>query len=141
MIVRAPFSCTASMVFASTKRAHAGSDRYAIALVERLPHIDLPRDHAGGRLPQLPEAEVGREPGLAVERIVVRIRHAVDRVPQGLAGDGALVRATAADLVVLLDDGHVLAELAGLHRGPFAAGAGADDHEIVLLCVHKPAKG
>ena len=68
---------------------------------------------------------------------MVRIGHPVDGIPERLAGDGALMRATAADLVVLLDHGHVLAELAGLHRGPFAAGTGADDHEIVVLCVHK----
>ena len=35
------------------------------------------------------------------------------------------------------DHGHALAALGGLHGGPFAAGPGAENHHVVMDCVHK----
>ena len=41
---------------------------------------------------------------------------------------------------IALDDGHALAVLDGLHRGPFAAGAGADHDHVEMLVGHGKLK-
>src|SRR5207244_3596978 len=70
---------------------------------------------------------------LAEQRIVVDLGDAKDRKPQRLAGDGAPVRAAAANLAVPLDDGDRFALFHRLHGGPFAAGAGANYDDVEFL--------
>ena len=64
---------------------------------------------------------------LAVQRLVVDL----GRVEQRLGGDAAAQEAGAAEAVVLLDDDDLHSKLSGADGGDIAAGAGADDREVV----------
>ncbi len=80
---------------------------------------------------------------VAQQRLVVGIPElqpvglALDDLPQGLAGDGALVGAVAAHLEHGLHHGHPLVRLGALHGGSLAAGAAADDDDVVVA-LHGP---
>ena len=52
---------------------------------------------------------------------------------QRLGGDAAPVQAGAAEHRLPFDDGGLQAELGGADRGDVAAGAGADDDDVVFV--------
>ena len=57
----------------------------------------------------------------------------VRRFQQGLAGDAADAKASAAETRFPFDAGDVHAELRGANRGRISAGPAADDDQIVLV--------
>ena len=117
-------------------------DRHVIAIVERAAHVDLAVDHAAGRTPQILKRDVQRHSRLVEQRVVIGLGHLENRVAQRLAGNGAAMGAETADVRSTFDDGHALAAFGGLHRGAFAAGPGAENHHVVMGCIHKrPAGG
>ena len=83
-----------------------------------------------------------RDARLAKQRVVVRLGHLKDRVPQGLAGNRAPVRAAAADLgdSVRPRPPSCRACTACI-AAPSPPGPGADDHHVVLMFWHSGAFG
>ena len=80
--------------------------------------------------------KVQETPASRKSLLLTMLGHLVDGVAQRLAGDRAPVGAAAADLGESLHGRDALAVLHGLHRGPLAAGAAADDHDVEGLSVH-----
>ena len=69
-----------------------------------------------------------------VDAPLLRVLHDLQRVrvlEQRLGGNAAPDQAGAAERLLLLDDGDLLAELRGANRGHVAAGTRADHHDIV----------
>jgi hypothetical protein len=86
-------------------------------------------------LERLGEVEAGDLHGHAQFAQVWDAVEEIGLVDEGFAGDAAQVQADAAGLV-LLDDAGLESELGGADGRDIAAGAGAENHEIISSGVH-----
>ena len=75
----------------------------------------------------------------AVERALAEPGEVQDRLAQRLRRNRAGVEAHAADHLLAVDDGDLLAELRRGDRALLAGRAGADDDEVVRRGVHRPS--
>ena len=89
--------------------------------------LHVPHELLHGRPLPGPELLVRLQPGAGVA--------ALYRLAERLGGDGAALDADAADDLLLLDDGHPLAQLGRLDGGPLAGGPAADADEVVVVVV------
>src|SRR5262245_15352492 len=115
------------------KTGLARIDAYVVLFVEAAAHRLLLANDALGALAKLRELDLGRDDGLAKERVRIHLGHAINGEPQSLAGNRAQVRAGPANFAKPFDDCDLFAVFPGLHGRPFASGAGADDYKIELV--------
>ena len=102
-------------------------DQELDALGQLLDHLVLAPHH---------RLEVEGQPGgldAVVGELVVCYLEMVRRLQQRLRRDAADVEARAAQGAILFDDGRLQAQLRGADRGDVAAGAAADNDEIVYV--------
>ena len=71
-----------------------------------------------------------------VERPLAESREVEDRLAQRLRRDRARVEADAADHLLAVDDGDLLAELGGRDRALLSGGPRTDHDEVVVRNIH-----
>ena len=109
----------------------------AIASIEARAHLDLLLDGTTRTFQHLGEGEPARLTDVAEHAIGVELDDLLDRVTQGLGGDGALVGAVAAHGGLGLDHGHSLAMLGRIDRRALPCRTGTDHDHIVVVDCHE----
>jgi hypothetical protein len=70
---------------------------------------------------------------VAVKRVLVKFDNTADGVAEGFRRDGAPVGATAADIMVALNDRYSGSLFHQSHSSAFAAGAGTNNYCVVIV--------
>ncbi len=103
-----------------------------VALIESLAHMSLLVDDAVGMVKDVGERRAKKAGVVAVEGVLVKLDNTADGMAEGFRRDGAPVGATAADIMVALDDGNACSLFHQSHGGAFAARTGTNHYCIII---------
>jgi hypothetical protein len=106
-----------------------------IALVKPLAHPRLLINDVISMVENVGKGRTKKSGMVAVKRVLVKFNNAANGVAEGFRRDGAPVGATAANIMVALDDRYSGSLFHQSHSSAFAAGAGTNNYCVVIVGV------
>ena len=104
-----------------------------VALIETLTHARLLVNDRVCVIQDIGKGRTKKSGVVAVKRVLVKFDNAANGVAEGFRRDGAPVGATAADIMVALNNRYSGSLFYQTHSSTFAAGAGTNNYCVVIV--------
>ncbi|MNR11468.1 hypothetical protein D3C85_1277700 [compost metagenome] len=106
-----------------------------VAFVEPLAHPRLLINDVISMVKDVGKGRTKKSGMVAVKRVLVKFNNAANGVAEGFGRDGTPVGATAANIMVALNDRYSGSLFHQPHSSAFAAGAGTNNYCVVIVGV------